>query len=387
MADLKFTLIPDMRKMTKEINDLFKKRYSVNVDAKSTVTGSTTGTGGSGTSNAGVEKELKKGNEQDTKNSKKSSSMLGGILKSLGPLAILLSLKPVVDFLKIMAGYTVLVFLGINKLLDKWTAFKVELVKTIGEKIAMLWTTLKELLPQIWGKVVEWIGIAIDWLKELPGKIWTFIKEGFSWLINGIVELATKIGEFFLGIGETIWKWIRIGFDWIVEKLTLLWDGIKEVASSIWEFFKSAIEGVWTSVKKVWDGIKSVAGWIWDKMKIGFDWIKTGIANVWTSIKSLPGLIWDKIKQLATMIGNAIKGALPSLNPFKKTTSVNDAIIKPDGSVIRTHPQDTIIATKTPGNVGGGGSKIINLYGVTSQEMLNTIKRELATDINAQSRF
>jgi hypothetical protein len=38
--------------------------------------------------------------------------------------------------------------------------------------------------------------------------------------------------------------------------------------------------------------------------------------------------------------------------------SVNDAIITPSGKVISTHPEDYLIATKTPENLGGGAPKI-----------------------------
>ena len=70
-----------------------------------------------------------------------------------------------------------------------------------------------------------------------------------------------------------------------------------------------------------------------------------------------------------------MKSIIESLNPFSgKKTDVQDAIIRPNGDVIRTDPKDTILATQTPNAVGGGLTQIFN--GVTPRQMLNEMKRE-----------
>lgn len=74
---------------------------------------------------------------------------------------------------------------------------------------------------------------------------------------------------------------------------------------------------------------------------------------------SLSGLSTDKIFELFSA---SSKGK--ELQKQYEATHVNDAIIRPDGSIIRTHPDDTIIATKntpalnglTVGSGSGGGS-------------------------------
>lgn len=45
-------------------------------------------------------------------------------------------------------------------------------------------------------------------------------------------------------------------------------------------------------------------------------------------------------------------------------TSVNDAVISPNGDVISTHPDDFLIATKTPETLGGSGA--VNMSGVVT---------------------
>ena len=48
-----------------------------------------------------------------------------------------------------------------------------------------------------------------------------------------------------------------------------------------------------------------------------------------------------------------------------KVKNVNDAVISPDGDIISTHPDDFLIATKTPETLGGGGT--VNMSGVISE--------------------
>ena len=60
-------------------------------------------------------------------------------------------------------------------------------------------------------------------------------------------------------------------------------------------------------------------------------------------------------------------------------------IITKSGKVIHTNPNDTIIATQTPGAQGGGNT--FNFYGVTPDDFIDTIKRELGVDILRSGRF
>ena len=71
--------------------------------------------------------------------------------------------------------------------------------------------------------------------------------------------------------------------------------------------------------------------------------------------------------------------------PFGKGKNVDDVIITKAGQVLNTNPNDTIIATQNPG--GNNGGSVMNFYGVTPQEMLETMKRQLAVDKNRATRF
>jgi len=60
-------------------------------------------------------------------------------------------------------------------------------------------------------------------------------------------------------------------------------------------------------------------------------------------------------------------------------TLVDDAIIKPNGEIIKTNPKDTIIATQTPGGMGGIVVNIGTVQGLSAREISMAIQKELNT--------
>lgn len=68
--------------------------------------------------------------------------------------------------------------------------------------------------------------------------------------------------------------------------------------------------------------------------------------------------------------------------------SVNDAIITPNGNVISTHPDDYLIATKTPGSLGKSAAPIINLNiqnNTGSQVQIKQTRNEANGQINIEA--
>ena len=101
-------------------------------------------------------------------------------------------------------------------------------------------------------------------------------------------------------------------------------------------------------------------------------------------IKDLPGLLAEKIRGALKIGGGKSSGG----NNITSGGGENqDFIQRPGQRATPFSSQDTIIGVKNTGGLGGGGSKVFNFYGVTPQEMMDTIKRELATEVNASSRF
>ena len=300
-----------------------------------------------------------------------------GILKALGPLAILASLKPIQDLLALILNFAVFGIIKSLILIWDWALAIGADWAAWWETGVAIWTSIVDWVKNVVSTIKEWFSNAITWIKELPGKIWTNIKEGFEWIKEKFVDAI----QWIIGLPERIWGFIKDGFEWIKEKLDIVWEKIVDVKDSIIEWLGNAV-----------DWIKNLPNNIWSAIKEGFQWIKDKVIEVWNSIKSLPQLIWDKIKALASLIATKIKEALPK-NPFRRNKNVDengepieDAIITTDGRVLKTHPNDTIIATQNPGGLGGG-QKIFNFYGVTPQEMMDVIKKELASNVNRTSRL
>jgi predicted PurR-regulated permease PerM len=89
-------------------------------------------------------------------------------------------------------------------------------------------------------------------------------------------------------------------------------------------------------------------------------------------------------------LGSAILSMIPGLGTLANITSVHDAIITPSG-VVQTDPADYLIATKTPGALGGAGSGNIQIFiqGGTylDQNGASTIAAALASQINRQLKL
>ena len=327
MAELKFKILGDLSQLKKDINKLLSEKFSI-------------GSGGKG------------GTVKGNKEQKKQSSVLSGILAATSAiLGVLSAAKPLRDLFKIGMNFIIYGILKVFKFL-----------KMIDERFKELRKSLIEKLKAGW-----------EFIKALPGKIWEFIK-----------SLPGRIWEFIKSLPGLIWSLIKLGFDGLMFVLKTLWNLLKTVGN----FLREGIKNLWTTIKSwlknIWKILTNLSTWIWDKIKTGFNWIVDKVANVWNSIKELPVKIWNYMVGGFNMVKNAILELIRKI-PFVGKR-VGDAILRPDGSVVETDPRDTLIATQNP-NGGVGGSKVFNFYGVTPQEMIDVMKRELGVDVTRSTRF
>jgi len=189
---------------------------------------------------------------------------------------------------------------------------------------------------------------------------------------------------------DNIWALLILGFDAVKNLLSNVWNTLVEKFTLVIDWFKTLWTAFTDKLTLVWNILKELPEKIWTLLKEGFNWLKDRLTDAWNAITELPSRIWDFMKGLPQLIADAIKGFFGGIGSFlgfgSKSTSVGDAIIRPDGSIIKTDPNDTLIATQNP-NGQGGGDKYFYFYGVTEDMFIDKIKRELMTDVLKAGRY
>lgn len=213
-----------------------------------------------------------------------------------------------------------------------------------GEIFSNIWNTLKK--PFVKGGIfVKNIFKSLKkWIKKLDFKdffmgIWEKIK-GFPSIIgNGIKKIISRLseifswtniktvlgntGEFLLNIGNKIMTFI---YDFFA--------GLFNVDTT-WEEFKGGVSDIIN--KFLINPLKSAFGAIMDAFTLIGDTFGFIGSQGWSFFSSLiDGSLGTKFEEYRRSLGRY---------DYKEET-VDDAIIRKDGSIVRTSPDDNIIATK-----------------------------------------
>lgn len=379
MAELRFKILGDLTKLKKDLSNLMKEKFNIGVKGA--------GTGG--------------GTATPTKTDKKQSGLLLGILGKLAPLALLLSLKPIQDILSIISNSLLFMIFKIIKLIPKPISdIMQDVIDSIKDNLLSLTNPLSILsktgdaiaskIDQSLGiseLIKGWLTVAVEFIKNLPQNIWGFLKN----------------------LGAVIWDFLSKGFD-------LVWQGLRNVMEVLDYFLRPIInrlKNLWQLIKEKFNLLKTnlvsklielknkfaqkiglLKDKVVDKLSSVIEWLKALPERIWSFLKGLPHLIGQQFLNVFKSFfgvgrggGGSSGGGFPG-GPGQGTIpigpSVNDAIITKRGEVIRTSPDDTIIATKNPGM---GSTNIFNFNGITSDEMIQKIERVLGTNIRQSGRF
>lgn len=201
------------------------------------------------------------------------------------------------------------------------------------------------------------------------------IKQGANSLLEGLKNIFQGLLTFFRSIGEMITPILslpfRVAFNFIVNnivtpvtnKIKILWRSfwnaiqtivikpLKQIFNFIQKWF---LQKPLNAVKKTWGQIKSVFSNAWSGI---INVLKNSVETALDVLDPLLDAV-NKIGGFASSIGSRIQSGISNIG---SAIGVDDAIIKPNGQVIRTHPDDTIFATKNPGARGGG--IVVNING------------------------
>jgi len=343
LAELRLRILADLKQLKADISKLLKEKFKI-------------GVGGIG------------GGDGESKEGKKQTGLLDTAVAKLALIwGMLKALQPLADLLKIIVSA---IFLIIIKVL-----------KALGVDIEKIPEFLQGLLEKAtWGFAIIASFVKLQWeffktsIWPVLVKIWEWIKKIVKWAVGFVKKIIAVVREF-----------IKDPLGFIKEKLVLLKDKLKEWLGKLKKKLILWLKVLWELIKEKWaklkEWVKNLPRLIWVKLKEGFKWIKDKVIDVWNVIKSLPELIWERMSKLPGLIKDAL------VEGGKHMLGLGDFVVTDKGDVIKTDPKDTIIATKTPGALGGGGGNTFNFYGVTPQQMLDVIKRELAIDVRRSSRF
>ncbi len=199
----------------------------------------------------------------------------------------------------------------------------------IGRAVWLLITTFLEAQLQViiaffveaWNKIrgnVEGAQISI---RDRILSIWNGIRTFFSNIWNSIKKTAKRIWEsdlvqLFLNVLGTMKEIVRINilFMWNVITTTFrvirdnainIWNAIRSAITVVWEFLKNHASTIWNIIKErilgpmriVLTVIAGVALAIWSVLRTWWELIKRTAENMWAAIKGAAVVAWNAVKR------------------------------------------------------------------------------------------
>lgn len=376
MADLTVNIIANLKKLKQDLKKVTQQGIDLNV------------TGG------GKGKSLAKRDTSSKRDSKKTLGKLGKIAALLSVIGgVLMAVQPLLDLLQVILGLITFAILRVLK----------PLLPSLGSILVIL-RRGAELMA-------GWIVKAIDWIKQIPGGIWEYVKNiGLSiWeymklipqlfhnLIKGdVAGIIRTIGSMAGAFGDIIRD--IVPFDKIGDFLAAPFEGLEAlltgVADNIIQPIQDAITGAVDTVKNFisekWDWLmeefplfKKIA----EDIKAAIDKVKNAIDIKKFTVKVSFG---DLLNKAIKKMGDLPQKFNPQTGRYEETVPritdrIADGIITKDGKVIKTHPNDTIMAMQNPGKMGSTNNFYFN--GMGMDEAMQRVKRELRQDLNTATRL
>lgn len=266
-----------------------------------------------------------------------AKNIFGNQMDSIDELFNLVTFKiaTAVEFITLMASQLSGLFTGFAPFLGTIVQSIGSIVSNIGDMVAGF-LTLNESGHSL-GTVLETVG---DLIGKMTAGILSMVDsfiEGFAPAVRNVMTPLQGIVDALTGI-----------FDLIVDTANAALP-LQEVFEAIGEVVGNVVMNHLQTLEAILTGIKTVIETIIEAVQdFGF----VGALN--EASRALSGLFGNMsgegFLEGARGLGGAVldKGRETFVDPFTSRIKVDDAIIKPDGQVIRTAPDDTLIATKNP---------------------------------------
>lgn len=225
-----------------------------------------------------------------------------------------------------------------------------------------------DLLKQALEAIIPFLPSLIDLLTRL---VTTF--SGLLTIILPLMEPLTELAMvLFIAIFDAIDALLPT-LEELVPVLVELLVAVTPLIPSLGQILVLAIQLAVAGIKPLIPIIKAV-------IPI-FEWWINILNKIIGVIKTVVGWIKQLVSWMAKISMGAISAISSAFSSRNKSNprNVDDAIIRPNGEIIRTHPKDTIIATKNPEGLGGSGIiiNIENVYGVDANDVADALQDKL----------
>jgi len=243
-------------------------------------------------------------------------------------------------------------------LMEKQSTTVVGMVSNIKDSFSLMARELgKEVLPIVKDLADTFLNDVMPSLKPLIPLIGEALKKG----LDAIIPLLPKMVDFFIRFVEVTLK-LFDAIQPLLEPLSLLAFAILEPLIPIFEALIPLIEVLSMVLVPLLELLAPIVKLLADVIKFS------------------AGFAGKGFQSLGNFLGNT-----ELFGGRSRIRSVGDAILRPNGEIIETHPQDTLIATKG----GMGGTTIIiegNLIGLDEQDIADRISRSMQSKLNTLVR-
>ena len=316
-------------------------------------------------------------------------------------------------FSNTLGGQMAIALQNLNKLLTDMGNTQLPLLTSLFEMINKVITAIDNWInahPKLTEIILVFIGVA--------GALITIL--GTIMLVAGAVALAIAGGlsAAFIGIGAAVavgvaalvalgvaivtnWNYIKDNFlaAWQLLETgwNVFWSVVKNVALDAFnwllQFFGLNLGEIQATWNAVWTGVETFFTGIWDNIKSALSSAITFLMGQLTTFvdwaKGILGFVLNPVQGISNLISGTVGLAKAAAGAATSVLNVHDAIITPSGQVIQSDPSDYLIATRTPGNLGGGGSVNITLSGnyFLDSNGARMIANEMAKQVGRQMKL
>ena len=292
-----------------------------------------------------------------------------------------------------------------------------KLKEVLKNMITNMWEALKDLFnvnkfiaifksdESLGKKIGKAIGLFVVTIVEMIPRLMKKLFSGASNLVSSIIKRSGKIKDAIGNLGTSLLNGISNGFNKAKDFAKNTWEGVKEFGGDIWEGLKES--ELANFVKNIFTSLNEGIGRFFNENPIGKwmdSYIIAPIKNAFGQMGAWFSYIGDAFSKdgitgaLSAMTVGMIKKdkstGLTDFEAYKQNllnpTNVDDAIIRTDGSVIKTNPKDTLVALKdiplSMEQVRSDTTKNLNssLNGLGSDK---TLEKKLTTIIDVLSKI